>query len=577
MVIDSPLASQRGLLPFHSKTALYCRDCYRFLPHPRSSRDQLRCPDCHRQTLRQISYVFVHGCGEIVPIKDTIPIESPKFKGTIFHAPIVCQKCGSSAILRLDARSDRLSALEIRCEKCKSEVIGRFLARCPRCFPRFYAAAKEPSEMGQLAFRAAMRITRHSANNAYYPHSITILRLNRPMITQQSEEQPWLETLLPPGQRIQATGVSQTILDIAEKLRLAEVKGDTTEKARLLEQLARAASAVEPPRVIDQAPHWVPVAEDVSKGALESLALLSRVRRTLVVKASDTQAPASAKGRDISSVTRALGIGRIEHVSDLPVISATFGYTRRSPTPTHREERAAEDFPTTLRPFPALDQTAAQIAGDPRLVGTVPILAREGQHEGLAIFLDPTVVLKWLEAHGVQTSGQSADERRLSVLRQLEPIDSVYQRVWQAPTRRLLFGLLHTLSHCAMKALAATAGLETMSVSEYIFLPLFCTVVYSTATVELGGVRSTATDRMMEFADALQEHASRCLYDPDCLNRDGACHGCVHVPELTCRAFNHGLSRAFLIGGRAPWAAQGEQERVRGYWQFTTESNDRHS
>jgi hypothetical protein len=249
---------------------------------------------------------------------------------------------------------------------------------------------------------------------------------------------------------------------------------------------------------------------------------------------------------------------------------AAFGYTRRSPDPQYVEEGAAGPFPTTLRSFPTLDDDAARILGRPQAAGTVPVLAREGLHEGLAIYLERRAVCRWLGQVGFHIPGDSEHDRLANMLQRLEPVDKHYDDVWALPLRRMVYGLLHTLSHCAMKALARTAGLEETSVSEYVFLPLLCTVVYSTGSMPLGGVRSTARDHVVEFLDTLQHQATRCIYDPDCLRRLGACHGCVHVPEIGCRVFNHGLSRAFLVGGHAPWAPASDQTDLLGFWVTTS-------
>jgi hypothetical protein len=259
----------------------------------------------------------------------------------------------------------------------------------------------------------------------------------------------------------------------------------------------------------------------------------------------------------------------MEVVEDLPVITAVFGYSRRSPDPQYLEERAAEPFPTTLRPFPTLDEDAARVLGRPQAVGTVPILAREGLHEGLAIYLEPNAVLEWLKANGAALSSGSDRDRLTSILEGLEPVQKYYDDIWNHRLRRLLFGLLHSVSHCAMKALSRTAGLEETSISEYMFPPLLGCVVFGTSNMPLGGVRTTARDRLLEFLDAMYEEAMRCVYDPDCLQREGACHSCIHVPEIGCRVFNHGLSRAFLVGGHAPWVPTSDRTQVVGYWATT--------
>ncbi len=552
--VGTPLGISASLL----ETAFYCRDCFRFIPKLRTGDTRYECPDCRRQTLRQVSYVFVHGCGELTPIGDSMPQESTRKPGSIYWAPIRCMHCPDGGLLRLDARSERLSALRVYCARCNAEVIQRPLARCPYCLPRLTGTG------GQLAFRTAMRITRHSANNAYYPHLTTVLRLDRPRAVQDSPDLAWLQGLLPRDERAPSGGVSTTLVDLVAKLTAAEQRGDAAAAERLRREIAAAASARTETQVERVAHRPSALLPDVLQSVRESVALLSTVHRIDVASLHGGNG-ASHSG----DLFQRLGISRMEVVEDLPVITAVFGYSRRSPDPQYLEERAAEPFPTTLRPFPTLDEDAARVLGRPQAVGTVPILAREGLHEGLAIYLEPKAVLEWLKANGAALSSGNDRARLTSILEGLEPVQKYYDDIWNHRLRRLLFGLLHSVSHCAMKALSRTAGLEETSISEYMFPPLLGCVVFGTSSMPLGGVRTTARDRLLEFLDAMYEEARRCVYDPDCLQRQGACHSCIHVPEIGCRVFNHGLSRAFLVGGHAPWVPTSDRTQVVGYWATT--------
>lgn len=566
------VGTPRGISAHVLETAFYCRECFRFLPRLRTGANRFTCPDCRRRTLRQVSYVFVHGCGELTPIRDSVPMESQTDPGTIFWGRIRCQNCGDQQVLRLDARSERLSALRIYCDRCSSEVLGRPLARCPRCFPRLF----NPEGGGQLAFETAMRITRHSANNAYYPHLITILRLDRPQVLQASPELDWLQGLLPASERRGASGISVTLQDLVLDLARAESVSDHSRAAELRLAIMRAASAPVGEQTVAEPGSEPVLSPDLVQGVRESIALLSSVRRTNVLALYGAGGTSLPPAVDVGPLMTRLGIRKIELVDDLPVVTASFGYTRRSATATYREEGAAQDFATTLQSFPTLDDDAARVLGRPQAAGTTPILAREGAHEGLAIYLDPTTVLGWLEGMGIRFHEEDERVRVAALLSALEPMndDKYYDRIWERPIRRLLFGLLHSVSHCCMGALARTAGLEETSVAEYMFLPLLCTVVYSTSSTPLGGVRATARDRLIEFLETVEQEAMRCLYDPDCLQREGACHGCIHVPEIGCRVFNHGLSRAFLIGGHAPWAGAEDPSRVAGYWSVSAATSN---
>ena len=61
-----------------------------------------------------------------------------------------------------------------------------------------------------------------------------------------------------------------------------------------------------------------------------------------------------------------------------PIITATYGYTRRNFEPVY-DELGAQNLPVEIRAFPSLQKAAAQRLGKMDLVGTVPVLAREPQ------------------------------------------------------------------------------------------------------------------------------------------------------------------------------------------------------
>ena len=89
----------------------------------------------------------------------------------------------------------------------------------------------------------------------------------------------------------------------------------------------------------------------------------------------------------------------------------------------------------------------------------------------------------------------------------------------------------------------------------------------SSSTFKLGWIEAMLRDRFVTVLESMTDEASSCLYDPECIDQQGACHGCVHSPEIACRVFNHGLSRAFLLGGHTPWLDVASEGRVTGYWE----------
>lgn len=311
----------------------------------------------------------------------------------------------------------------------------------------------------------------------------------------------------------------------------------------------------------------MPTAPDLARAIDECLAFKESIdsRPALEVARQGGSASALLLTRITEDINR-LGLKEVLTVSDLPVILATFGYTRRTFDPTYNE-LTAKNLPTKIRPFPSLNQDAARRLGRPELTGAVPILAKEGEHEGIFLSLNEDRVINWLESNGLKI-GDPQKPAIVRIMQALENVDRYYDDIWQCPVRRLVFGLIHTLSHAAMRVASRFAGLERTSISEYIFLPLLGTVIFdNSSSFKLGGLETLARDHLATFLDELDDEGMTCLYDTQCIDHVGACHGCIHSPEISCRVFNHGLSRAFLIGGHAPWVDIATDQQIIGYWQ----------
>ena len=312
----------------------------------------------------------------------------------------------------------------------------------------------------------------------------------------------------------------------------------------------------------------IPSAPDLERAIDEALAFKQTIdyRPAIDIARQGGSATSLLITQVAEDLTR-LGVRELLAVSDLPVILASFGYTRRTFEPTY-SELTAKDLPTRIRPFPSLDQDAARRLGRPDLAGAVPILAREGEHEGLFFSLEPDRVVRWLELNNIQLP-HPHKPALIRIMQSLEIVDRYYDNISDCPIRRFVFGLIHSLSHAAMRTAGRFAGLERTSISEYIFLPLLGAVVFdNSSTFKLGGLETLARDNLATFLRELDNEAMTCLYDTQCIDHQGACHGCLHSPEISCRVFNHGLSRAFLIGGHAPWVDVATDHQLIGYWQL---------
>ncbi|WP_263367964.1 DUF1998 domain-containing protein [Edaphobacter bradus] len=558
--------------------ALICQRCGQLIFEKRVDySSKLTCPNCGGLRVHQIPFVFVHGCGELVPITEWLPAtkrntESGRIEPT--KHPIRCPECNTSANLYIPGKSDRVKDMKVLCRKCNAEARDRLTARCHRCLRRLMRGPQfeEAKDGGKtIVQEIAMRLARYSASDAYYPFSMSVLRLDKPKLNSGEDEMSTvLYKMLPQNLRPDADfSVSDTIMALSEKLKLAKSIGDHSEEVRIMSRIAEIVTGkaqAAPPKVAGFFPSVPP---ELEKGIRESLAFRTTVTSLPAEDRAERDGGLSDLLRlEIARLKNSLGIAELQYVEDLPIISATVGYTRRDFNPTY-EELGAQDLPVEVRAFPSLQKDAAQRLARPELVGTIPIPAREAEHEGIFISLDACRVLAWLEVNGIRLP--SSDIPTIArIMQALEPIDHdrYYDSIWQWEVRRLVFGLIHSFSHAAMRAITRYAGIDRTSVAEYVFLPMLGFVVYDNSnTFKLGGVATLVRDHLAAFLETMANESVECLYDPDCADHTGACHGCLHSPEIACRVFNHGLSRSFLMGGHSPWVDVASDYRVTGYWE----------
>lgn len=566
-VVGEPRAIDAHLL----EAALICRGCSRLVFRTVQDLQKLGpkarvCPSCGRQKLRQFGQVFVHGCGELIPVSKWLPRSKMGDHGLLASsAPLQCRECGDLGEPVIPAGAQRIRDMTISCRRCKGVIAARITGRCPRCIARLPPRAEDGSDSADyergVVPRILMRLTNYVANEAFYPQTLTILRLGRPrVVADDTDLIRELKTLLPLERRPGTLSRGQRIAALARQLDDADRTGDTDLSHRLEGELLRVSQGKPEPEPEVAGSHSQHVEEDVLRGVEESLALLTEVTtESMPTIISQAGKDAASRVAMAAELLRAVGFDEVRLVRDLPIINATYGYTRRSFEPTYRELNV-DGIPTTVRPFYPLEQGAAQKLGRMDLRGRLPILAREGEHEGLFFSLSLPAVLRWLKL-------SEAGATRSGLLGSLEPVDRYYDSVWSLPRRRMLFGLLHTMSHVVMRSVSRLAGLERTSLGEHIFLPIPGFVVYANAgTFNLGVMEVVLRDHILTLLKDLSSSGVDCVHDPDCIEKAGACVGCVHAPEVVCRYFNHGLSRALLIGGHAPWTDLASAASIDAFW-----------
>ncbi|MGD1154013.1 MAG: hypothetical protein ABR911_14220 [Syntrophales bacterium] len=236
-----------------------------------------------------------------------------------------------------------------------------------------------------------------------------------------------------------------------------------------------------------------------------------------------------------SQAARQMGMSRMALVSDYPIVTAAYGFSRADYVPNH----------CRLNPFPPHSDHG----------GKIPIFVDQVQADALLISLNHERVIEWLERNGchpiIPAGSDPSLSRRAYFVHLLGNVNLRETLHGDQREARMVFGLLHTLSHLSVRQAALLCGLDRTSLSEYILpravsFALYCNHRFG-ATI--GALTAMFEQSLCEWLHAVRE-MRRCVYDPVCRDRTGNCHACTHLAETSCRFFNLNLSRAFLFSGR---------------------------
>jgi hypothetical protein len=250
---------------------------------------------------------------------------------------------------------------------------------------------------------------------------------------------------------------------------------------------------------------------------------------------------------------RRMGLSRLTLVTDFPIVTATYGYSRAEYTPNQ----------CRLNPFPPERDHG----------GKFPIFVDQVQADALLLSLDPERVCIWLERNGLTHTlpgGSDPVLARRAYFVQLFDNTSLRETLDASrPEARMVFNLLHTFSHFCVRQAALLCGLDSTSLSEYLLpraltFALYCNHRFG-ATI--GALSALFEQSLAEWLNAVRD-VRRCVYDPVCRNREGSCHACTHLAETSCRFFNLNLGRSFLFGGPDPELVQ----VLIGYFDLSLES-----
>nr|BDD46346.1 hypothetical protein 1 [Pseudomonadaceae bacterium] len=504
------------------------RACGRVFDYSNSDRvPRATCTGCNDGQLVQMRFVKIHNCGHLEPLA------APR-----------CNNCSAgSTQMALDTRgSERMINFRWVCRDCGRQT-GLFAGFCPAC----------PTTMRRE--ERVLDIQLHRAGKAYCAHTTTLLNIPHGQLQGlfARPESDWAAQVaakflgLPEvaskrltemagtaGSDIGSQGASvsaEALASLTARMQAGEITAeDMAFQIQQLTQQAQDRSAVgDPSELRTKTVERTGVVASVWTGA--GYDLLESILPDEGVTSDVSTRGASDPTRKLAS---RLGFERLQLLSDFPIITATYGYSRSEYDPNRAR----------LNPFPP----------DPRRGGKFPVFVDKVQADAIRIRLNGERLLGWLCANDCQPDIPHGTDQSLSVASYFVRLfDEAELRTTIRRDRelRMVFTTLHTLCHLGVRQAALLCGLERTSLSEYILPRSLDFILYCNHRegATIGALTAMFEQSLFEWLGAIRE-ARRCVYDPVCSEKDSTCHACTHLAETSCRFFNLNLSRALLFGGR---------------------------
>lgn len=523
------------------------KQCSRVYDFSKKSLLPSNCPVCKIGRLHQVRFVRIHRCGAMLPLR------------------LYCATCRSGANMALNTRgSERISGFQWICRQCNTTaaVFGGICDQCTWDKTDIIPKVPNPQIMDVVNIRAG---------GSFYPHSVTLLNQPGRTLSAFLEINNWQaiaaaahfefpevfdKPLLGFVRYKSPAQATMSNLD-ASQIDALKAKGfSDADVARFMEMQAQlgtqATSASEPDRIAGLLVERTGVANHIWNEAgremLEAVLPMQSGGVEQLFGSTDPQLDRS------QPVAEQIGLERVTLVSDFPITTATFGFSRAAYKPAH----------CFINPFPP----------DPDHNNKFPIFVDMIQADAIIVRLEAARMCKWLQANNQPVvlpigSGSEALRQRayfvelFNGLSLRETIDSTN------PQARMAFGLLHSLSHLCVRRAALLCGLDRESLSEYVLPGTLSFAIYSSHRfgATIGALTALFQQTLFEWLTQIRD-SKRCVYDPVCGDQGGKCHACMHLSEMSCQYFNLNLGRSFLYGGRDV-----ELGDITGYFNFIYRSS----
>ena len=246
--------------------------------------------------------------------------------------------------------------------------------------------------------------------------------------------------------------------------------------------------------------------------------------------------------KEIDESLNDFGVCHTQLSSNVEIINTAFGYTRLTSSPQNLDEKVK----LKLKPFYQNNY--------------YNIFTSVLETEGILIELDRLKVIQWLIDNKIIDNPEITNDIEaktwflnhidLTLINRFSDIEVFDDEI--SLTTKCVYGLLHSISHMAIKSAGLLSGLDKDSLSELLLPSVPSLFIYSTSIqgLTLGSLSGLFEQNLKNFLDTAIVEYEVCTFDPICSdNHNHSCFACTQVSDVSCQHFNKDLSRAFLFGG----------------------------
>ena len=361
--------------------------------------------------------------------------------------------------------------------------------------------------------------------------------ISKGKITQEDEFEKSLQAEM---DMLRSVGVDESVIAT-----LLDAKRRANPNNKIFDAIASVSNGL----AVGNLEEYTPIAETI----LEYDELLN-AKVILTIEAAEADAELINDGVKPSyrDVATKLGFSNAQVCSCVPIVSCSYGYTRK------------EQFGERIK-----------LRGFPREMEKRNVYAARLETEGVLFEIDRKKVIDWLlYNHMIEEADKPKsnsdydlkmwflDRIQTGLITPFTEIDDIGNK---GKITKTVYTLIHSISHALICEAAEICGLDKSSLSEYILPSIPAVFIYcaNSQGFSMGALYSAFQSQFDKWLKHACENTKKCIFDPLCINHDKACAGCLFLNEVSCKHFNKDLDRSYLCG----YFDVQKQEKLKGFWE----------